>query len=494
MRILVTARYISGAAKDGGSSRFMRCVTDTLRAIGHEVTATTCPGEHLNDAFDLIICSHEKLDEVKNSPVKKVFISHGIIGDEAMRPGADRYIAVSDEVRDFNSYHGINSEVIGQPITIGRQTLPRPELKKILIIRRAAYTRENLFAFLSDKYEVRESDIDIPIENQIEWADLCITLGRGALESMAQGKPVLIADNREYIGAKGDGYVNASNIKEIARCNFSGRRFQHPLTREWIEAELAKYNPADSDILYQYVKDHHDARKIVNEYLAVRPDLKVSFGVMVNDWVRFGQVFQQSQITGETHFIKEPESATKGLNKLLDIIEGEGADIAILSHQDMHYNSFWLPQVREQLAKLPDNWMVSGIIGKDLEGKICGKFRDMRIPNYFDTSDIHEFPIAASCFDECCIIVNLKSGFRFNEELDGFDLYGSICCLQAAEMGGSAWIIGAYAEHYCLRPFTWRPDEQFCSNFKWLWEKYNKAGRVDTTAIGFVEDKNTVEE
>lgn len=247
-------------------------------------------------------------------------------------------------------------------------------------------------------------------------------------------------------------------------------------------------------------------RKEAGEQTAYRPDLfalfnyyepgrwqgsRISFGVLVNDWVRFGQVFQQSQITGEAHFIKEPESATKGLNELLDIIEAEGADIAVLSHQDMHYKSDWVQKVRAQIEKLPDNWIVAGIIGKDMEGKIAGVFRDMRIPNYFDTSDIHKFPLPASCFDECCIIVNMKSGFRFNEELEGFDLYGSMCCLQAKEMGGTAWILDAYAEHYCLRPFTWRPDEKYCARFKWLWETYNEIGRVDTTAIGFVEDKET---
>lgn len=246
-------------------------------------------------------------------------------------------------------------------------------------------------------------------------------------------------------------------------------------------------------------------RKDAGEQIAYRPDLfalfnyyepgrweglKISFGVLVNDWVRFGQVFKQSQITGEAHFIKEPESATKGLNKLLDIIKQEGADVAVLSHQDMHYQSDWLPKVQAQLKKLPENWVVAGIIGKDMEGKIAGVFRDMRIPNYFDTSDIHDFPVPACCFDECCILVNMKSGFRFDEGLDDFDLYGTLCVLQARQMGGTAWIIDAYAEHYCLRDMHWTPDQKFCDNFKWLWEKYNEVGRVDTTAIGFVEEKD----
>jgi len=217
--------------------------------------------------------------------------------------------------------------------------------------------------------------------------------------------------------------------------------------------------------------------------------MRFSFGVLVSDIMRLDMVLKQSEIDPAVpcHYISKPKSATKGLNILLGIIERKGADVAVLTHQDMYYRRGWLPQVREQIAKLPVSWIVAGIIGKDMRGRICGKFHDMRIPHHFDTSDIHEFPQAACCFDECCIIVNMKKGFRFDETLDGFDLYGTLCVLQALEMGGTAWIIDAYAEHYCMRPFTWVPDESFCGNYKWLHDKYGEFYRVDSTAFGVPE-------
>lgn len=487
MKILITAKYVSGSAHEGGSSRFMRLVADTLVDMGHDVIITSEPGQLETHSFDLIICSHDRLDMVKNNPARKIFISHGIIGDEAMRPGADRYVSVSEEVRGFNILRGIGSEVIGQPIKIMEQKRPGKELKKILIIRRMADGREDPFAFLSDKYEVRESEFYTPIEDQIARADLCITLGRGALEAMAQGKPVLVADNREYIGSKGDGYVNAKNIREIARCNFSGRRFNHPLTREWIEGELAKYNSDDSDFLYAYAKDHHDARKIVSQYLT--PDIKISFGVMVNDPLRLDMVLKQSQLPKslKCHKIDNPESAAKGLNFLLDKIEADGADIGILVHQDMYFRAGWIEQVKEQISKLPENWMCAGVIGKDMQGRICGKFQDMRIPLDFNTSHIHEFPHPACCFDEAVIIINLKTGFRFDETFEGFDLYGTLIVLQAWESGKSAWVIDARAEHFCMRPFTWHPSDLFVENYKRLYDQYKNI-RVDSTALGLPED------
>jgi hypothetical protein len=210
-------------------------------------------------------------------------------------------------------------------------------------------------------------------------------------------------------------------------------------------------------------------------------DVKVSFGALVNDMCRLNMCLRQSHLEGSFHIIKSPDSATKGLNKLLGIMEGEGADVAVLAHQDMFFGPGWLPQVKQQLAQLPDSWIVAGVIGKDMGGAIKGKFHDMRVPLLFNYDPL---PCGASCFDECVIIVNLKKGFRFDETLEGFDLYGTLCVLQAQEMGGTAWIIDAFAEHYCMRPFTWYPDKAFEDSFKWLHTRFPNAARIDSTVLG----------
>jgi hypothetical protein len=216
--------------------------------------------------------------------------------------------------------------------------------------------------------------------------------------------------------------------------------------------------------------------------------LKISFGVMINDQLRFDMVLRRSQIEGNLNFVQNPESATNGLNILLDKAEQEGADICVLCHQDMYFRSGWVDQVRYQISMLPDDWGVAGVIGKDANGIICGKFHDMRIPDHFDTSDIHSFPHPACCFDECVIIVNMKKGFRFDTSLDGFDLYGTLAVLQAWEMGGEAFIIDAFCEHYCLRPFTWFPPEEFRQNYKMLHDRFSAKWKLDSTALGLSPD------
>jgi len=216
----------------------------------------------------------------------------------------------------------------------------------------------------------------------------------------------------------------------------------------------------------------------------------IAFGCLVNDLMRLDMVLKRSHIDPSIpcHTILNPESATKGLNRLLDTIERSGADVAILVHQDMHFLNGWTNQVKEQIKLLPENWICAGVIGKDASGLICGKFHDHRIPDYFDTSDIHTFPHPVCCFDEAVIIINLKSGFRFDESLTGFDLYGTMVVLQAWEMGGTAWVIDAPCDHYCMRSFQWHPDQLFINNYKMLHDRFSAKWKLDSTALGLSPD------
>lgn len=249
---------------------------------------------------------------------------------------------------------------------------------------------------------------------------------------------------------------------------------------------------------------HH---KESGEQIAYRPDLfalfnyyepgrwdnapKVVFGCMINDPQRFSMVLSQSQVNSPLMFVQNPESATKGLNILLERAENESADICCLVHQDVYLRNGWVEQLREQVKMLPDSWTCAGVVGKDYRGLICGKFHDMRIPDYWDTSDIHSFPQPACCFDEAVIIINMKKGFRFDESYPGFDLYGTQVVLKAIKEGGTAWCLGIFTEHYCTRKFSWVPDDVFIQNYKRLHDMFDdirEQHRLDSTALGLSPD------
>jgi len=192
----------------------------------------------------------------------------------------------------------------------------------------------------------------------------------------------------------------------------------------------------------------------------------IKFGCMVNDAYRFNTVLRKSAIPGEVHYIINPESATRGLNKLLEMVNPE--DIIVLAHQDVYFRNGWYNQMYNQMRKLPDDWGVAGVVGKDLDGNICGKIRDMRIVEPI-TSD-HDLPHEVGCLDECVLIV--RGSFRFDEGLDGFDLYGTLAVLQSWKEGKKAYVIDAPCEHYCMRPFTWHPGKDFERRYKYLLKTY----------------------
>jgi len=213
--------------------------------------------------------------------------------------------------------------------------------------------------------------------------------------------------------------------------------------------------------------------------------MKASFGCLVNDPLRLDMVLKQSKLPKDVkcHVLSNAESATKGLNKLLEKCEADGSDVAILVHQDMYFRQGWLEAVADQIRLLPESWVVCGPIGKDMEGLICGQFHDMRVPMDFNTKHLHEFPQPACCFDEAVIVINLAKHFRFDESLDGYDLYGTLAVLQAWEMGGTAWVIDAWCEHFCMRPFTWFPNKAYRRRYKKLYDRFAARWRVDSTAI-----------
>lgn len=278
MKILVTALYgklKQGGQDCGGSGSFFGCLINELINV-HDVTYTNNPIECAGQDFDLIISSHvDKLEVVKHFPFPKLHICQGII-PMAEQPvhGADHYVSISPEVQDHLKKLGFESTVVPQPIVIHDLNNIRPindTLKNILIIRNNATIQESIFesfGFLTEKYDVGVSDISTPINDQIEWADLVITLGRGALESMAMGRNVLVADQRNYQGRLGECMLTKDTVNEIEYNNFSGRCRKVNFDQAWIENEISKYDAQHGKDLFEYVQKNN-VTTVINKYFEI---------------------------------------------------------------------------------------------------------------------------------------------------------------------------------------------------------------------------------
>lgn len=258
-KILVTALYNN--VKGGGSGGFMDCLIQSLKLNGHDVNYSNAPMRLDQKDYDMCISSHRpQLSQIANWNLPKVHIMQGFVPqDEHPIPGATHYVSISPEVQAFARSKGYDSTVIRQPITIPKSFSPSIS-KSPLFITNSATRVVNW-----NIPKLKLSNANIPINNQIKNSKLCITLGRGALESMALGRPVVIADNRFYQGKLGDGYITPENFLEIEKNNFSGRRFRYEATDAWLKNELTKYKAGDGLRLREIVAELNDGQKIAEQ-------------------------------------------------------------------------------------------------------------------------------------------------------------------------------------------------------------------------------------
>ncbi len=91
------------------------------------------------------------------------------------------------------------------------------------------------------------------VEDIINESDLVISLGRGAYESMACGRNLVIFDRRNYMESSiGDGFVTIDNIGLYIKNNCSGRFSNTEYDFELLANEIMKYNIRHGDDLKEY--------------------------------------------------------------------------------------------------------------------------------------------------------------------------------------------------------------------------------------------------
>ena len=81
--------------------------------------------------------------------------------------------------------------------------------------------------------------------------------------------------------------------------------------------------------------------------------------------------------------------------------------------------------------------------------------------------------------DELILILRKSSGLRFDEQLDGFHMYGTDICLEARRRGMKCYAISAFCVHntngYKLLPF------QFWRNYLFMRKKWKSLLPISTS-------------
>jgi hypothetical protein len=192
-------------------------------------------------------------------------------------PRVLRYVAVDHTCRDRLRFeHGIPDErirVILNSVDLTR-FLPRPPLpsrpKRALVFSNAAGPGQAHLPAIQRACAAAGIDVETvgasagkslarPEEALGEF-DLVFAKAKAALEAMSVGAAVILCD------AVGAGpMVTTANLDQLRRINFGMRALIHPVTPEFLGAEIARYDAADAAAVSRSVREAHGTDTMVDE-------------------------------------------------------------------------------------------------------------------------------------------------------------------------------------------------------------------------------------
>lgn len=290
MRILLTNNHLR---QPGGSETWTLAMARTLSA-SHDVTVYTvdkgpfanhfpCPVlDSLTQYYDLALVNHNScLHEAIVHSRAVIFTSHGVVPTlEQPWPGADRYVAVSEEVQAHMRNLGFESCIIpnGIDCTEFRPTSkPAGRIERLLSAchgQHAIATLQKVCRSRGIEFDyIHQDRMTMAVADRMNWADVVVGLGRTAYEAMACGRAVLVMDSRGYMPPAMDGFVTRDSIAELARFNLSGRRYKLPVEAHIVAAALDAYRPEMGAFNRRYAEMNLNLKMTVKQYLAIGYDV-----------------------------------------------------------------------------------------------------------------------------------------------------------------------------------------------------------------------------
>lgn len=295
MKVLVGNNRL---ATIGGSETYTYAMVKELQRQGHDVTVVTTgrPGpaaraifdlnipiffNKVEGTYDIALLSHKtSIEAAKDVNTFKLQTCHGAHHPmEQPVKGMDQYVGVSEEVCSSLLKKGFTSTHIYNGIDCERFKSTRPINKKLTSILSLSQSKSvNLeLSILCRKMGIEfmyhnnheRGSVIWDIETSINKADLVFTIGRGAYESMACGRNVILYDQRSYYSGIpiGDGFVNKGNVRDYLMYNCSGRFSKKRFTIHELIEETKKYDPQVGENLRSFALSELNIEHQVKKYL-----------------------------------------------------------------------------------------------------------------------------------------------------------------------------------------------------------------------------------
>ena len=165
------------------------------------------------------------------------------------------------------------------------------------------------------------------------------------------------------------------------------------------------------------------------------------------------------------------------------------SDIMIFAHQDVRLLYNWFNTLQKLLNEVPENWGIIGTAGiaskygKDDIGKWGGAMNvgTVAIGSVWDNDDALDKPpywdgikdlTPAHCADECLIVMNRKTGLRFDPMYGGFHFYGVDMCLQARAAMREVYCAHLPIIHYGKYSASFIGDRKYWTYLRFLHNKW----------------------
>ena len=300
MRILLTNISL---IHPGGTELYTLDLAKYLSKIGHEitvfspslgpiseeikklknVTATNNLEEIKNVKFDILHIHHNVNAYLVREYFPKVpalMVIHGVLPEFEQPPemnlGISRYIAVSEEVKEYLIknynipeskieiiYNWVNTNKFKKKTDINK--VPK---KMLVVSNHYLGEHKEIYEAVCKKRGIELLHVGLPensvtnVEDYMNDNDIVITLGRGAMEAMSLGRNVIISDIHGM-----DGMLTPEIYFESIKSNLSGRRFAKKLTVENFEKELDKYSISNGSEMQKIARKYHNREKNIKNIL-----------------------------------------------------------------------------------------------------------------------------------------------------------------------------------------------------------------------------------
>jgi glycosyltransferase involved in cell wall biosynthesis len=300
MRILIANHTL---AEPAGSETYVMTLAYTLRSLGHDVVCfsprlgrvaeelrrhgiPTVSDAREAGTVDVIHSSHLDsthlaLAAMPVTPV--VFVQHGAGTRQVLerppkpRRSIERWVAVSEFVAGAMAWRdGLPRDQIQViPNFVDLESfapLYPPRTPPLTVLLLSNFQTPDMRHLISDACQLagmtprfvggNRSILDIRSELMV--ADIVVTIGRGAIEAMACGRPVVLLS-----AAGGDGLLTPATAAQALTHNYSGTMRRTVPSAKELADELRQATPALGEWGRKWVEEHHDARLLVPQLVAV---------------------------------------------------------------------------------------------------------------------------------------------------------------------------------------------------------------------------------